>query len=162
MATPIVRFLNIIVVALLAGVSFGIWIGFNPTSLSASAYIEQQQNMLHSLRSLLVSLVVIATLITILSAYLQKNSRTAFISLLIAAILLIACILITRFGNKPIDDLVIYWTNETIPDNWTELRDKWWSFHIIRTIAEILALFLITWTSINKVSMSGSEKVKYE
>ena len=152
MTTPLVRFLNIIVVALLAGVSFGIWIGFNPSGLSSSTYIEQQQNMLHSLRTLLVSLVLIATLITLLSAYLQKNNRTAFISFLIAAIFLIACILITRFGNKPIDDLVISWTNETIPDNWTELRDKWWSFHILRTIAEMLALFLITWTNINKNS----------
>ena len=150
MITPVVRFINIIVVALLAGVSFGIWIGFNPSVLSASAFIEQQQNMLHSLRSLLVSLVVTATLITFLSAYMHKNSRPAFFSLLIAAILLIACILITRFGNKPIDDLVITWTIDTIPVNWTEFRDKWWSFHILRTIAEILALFLITWTSINK------------
>jgi archaellum biogenesis protein FlaJ (TadC family) len=150
MTTPLVRFLNIIVVALLAGVSFGIWIGFDPSGLSASTFVEQQQNMLHSLRSLLVSLVVIATLITILSAFLQKINRTAFISLLIAAILLISCILITRFGNKPIDDVVITWTKDTLPDNWIELRDKWWSFHILRTIAEMLALLLITWTSINK------------
>jgi len=154
MITPLVRFLNIIVVALLAGVSFGIWIGFNPSGLSTPTYLEQQQNMLHSLKSLLVSLVVIATLITILSAYLQKNNRTAFISLFIAAFFLIACILITRFGNKPIDDLIITWTKETIPDNWKELRDKWWSFHILRTIAEMLALFLITWTSINKNSIN--------
>jgi len=150
MTTPIIRFLNIILVALLAGVSFGIWIGFNPSGLSISTYIEQQQNMLQSLRALLVSLVIITTLITILSAYLQRNNKSVFISLIISAIFLIACILITRFGNKPIDDLIITWTKDSIPNNWTEFRDKWWSFHILRTIAEILALFLITWTSIKK------------
>lgn len=155
--TTIVRFINIILVALLAGISFGIWIGFNPSGLSAFTFIEQQQNMLHSIRSFLISLVVVATLITILSAYLQKTNKSAFISLLIAAIFLIACILITRFGNKPIDDLVITWTKDTIPDNWAELRDKWWSLHILRTIAEMLALFIITWTSIDKNYRNTSE-----
>ena len=152
MATPLVRFLNIIVAALLAGVSFGIWIGFNPSGLSSSTFIEQQQNMLQSLRTLMVSLAVIATLITILSAYLQKHDKSTFISLIIAAVFFIACIIITLFGNKPIDDKVITWTKDAIPTNWTELRDNWWSFHILRTIAEIIALLLVTWTSIRKDS----------
>ena len=151
-AVPLVRFLNIIVAGLLAGVSFGIWIGFNPSGLSPSTFIEQQQNMLQSLRTLMVSLVVLATIITILSAYLHKHDKSAFIPLILAAVFFIACILITRFGNKPIDDMVIIWTKDALPDNWTELRDNWWSFHILRTIAEIIALFLVTWTSIKKDS----------
>jgi uncharacterized membrane protein len=150
MATPLVRFLNIIVAAILAGVSFGIWIGFNPSGLSPSAYIEQQQNMLQSLRTLMVFLVVIATLITILSAYLQKHDKATLISLITAAVFFIACILITLFGNKPIDDKVITWTKDAIPNNWTEFRDNWWSFHILRTIVEIIALLLVTWVSIRK------------
>ena len=144
----LIRFINIIITAILAGVSFGIWIGFNPMDLSSSTYVEQQQNMLHSLRILLVSLVFIATIVTIISAFLQKKNNSIFISLLIAAIFLIACILITRFGNKPIDDMVLNWTSGSLPSNWAELRDKWWSFHIMRTIAELIALLLITWTSI--------------
>jgi len=154
-ATPLVRSLNIIVAGLLAGVSFGIWIGFNPMNLSPSTYIEQQQNMLQSLRTLMVSLVVLATIITILSAYLQKHDKPAFISLILAAVFFIACILITRFGNKPIDDIVITWTQDAIPGNWTELRDNWWSFHILRTVAEVIALILVTWTSIKKDSVSA-------
>jgi archaellum biogenesis protein FlaJ (TadC family) len=150
MLTAIVLFLNIIIAALLAGVSFGIWIGFNPSGLSALTYIEQQQNMLQSLRTLMVMLVVTATLITILSAYLQRNNKYIFSSLCVAALFFAACILITLFGNKPIDEITLTWTKESIPDNWTQLRDKWWSFHILRTIAEILALFIITWTSIRK------------
>jgi uncharacterized membrane protein len=152
MATSLVRFFNIMVAALLAGISFGIWIGFNPTGLSPSTFIEQQQNMLQSLRTLMVSLVVIATLITILSAYLQKHDKSTFISLIIAAVFFILCILVTLLGNKPIDDIVITWTKDAIPYNWVELRDNWWSFNILRTIAEIIALLLITWTSIRKDS----------
>ena len=150
MTTKVIRFLNIILAALLAGVSFGIWIGFNPMNLSAPAYLEQQQNMLRALRILMVSLVVIAALITIISAFLQKNNKPVFFALLIASVFFISCIIITRFGNKPIDDAVMTWTTNSLPYNWTELRDKWWSLHILRTIAELAALFLITWTSIKR------------
>jgi uncharacterized membrane protein len=148
--TPLVRFVNIILAGLLAGVSFGIWIGFNPSGLSTSTFIEQQQNMLQSIKTLMVFLVVFATIITILSAYLQRHDKSTFIFLILAAVLFIACILITRFGNKPIDEMVITWTKDAIPDNWTELRDNWWSFHILRTVAEIIALLLVAWASINK------------
>lgn len=150
MTTSIIRFLNIILAALLAGTSFGIWFGFNPIDLSPSAYIEQQQNMLQSLRTLMVSLIVFASLITILSAYLQKHDKSTFIFLILAAVFFISCILITRFGNKPIDDKIITWTKDAVPNNWTELRDNWWSFHIMRAVAEIIALLLVTWASINR------------
>jgi hypothetical protein len=44
--------------------------------------------------------------------------------------------------------MVLNWTSGSLPSNWAELRDKWWSLHIMRTIAELIALLLITWTSI--------------
>ena len=152
MTTSIIRFLNIILAALLAGVSFGIWLGFNPLGLSPTTYIEQQQNMLRALRVLMISLVVTATIITIVSAFIQKNDKSVFNVLMVAAVFFIACILITRFGIKPIDDKVMIWTSNSIPDNWTELRDKWWSLHIMRTIAELIALCLVTWINIRQIN----------
>ncbi len=77
----IIRFLNIILAALLAGTSFGIWLGFNPINLSPSTYAEQQQNTIQALNVLMISLVVIATIITIVSAFLQKNNKPVFIAL---------------------------------------------------------------------------------
>lgn len=146
----ILRFLSIIIVALLAGVSLGIWIGFNPMNLSATAYLEQQQNMLGALRVLMVVLVFLAALLTLVSGYLQRKNRASSITLLIASFFLIACILITRFGNKPIDDIMLTWTTDAIPDDWKNLRDKWWSLHIARTLTELIALGLITWTNVRK------------
>jgi|GEM_PF-3063443 len=54
MATSIIRFINIIIAGLLAGVSFGIWIGFNPLNLSPSTYVEQQHNMLRAEQTVLI------------------------------------------------------------------------------------------------------------
>jgi uncharacterized membrane protein len=99
---------------------------------------------------LMVALVIAATVVTITSAILQMKNRGAFIPLTVAVLLFVACILITIFGNKPIDDLVMTWTSSSLPSNWTEFRDKWWSLHIMRTISELLALFLITAVSLKK------------
>jgi uncharacterized membrane protein YwaF len=150
MTTSSIRFLNVIIAALLAGVSFGIWIGFNPLSLSQSTYIEQQQNMIRALNVLMITLVFSATVITIISAFLQKSNKPVFITLLIAAVFFIICIFISRFGNQPINKIIMSWTPGSLPDNLSEFRDKWWSFHIMRTIAELIALSLVTWVSIRK------------
>lgn len=150
MVTSIIRFVNIILVALLAGTSFGIWMGFNPMNYSVSTYIEQQQHLVLSLQTLLVSLVITATLVTFASAFLQRKNRNVFIALIFAALFLLACIIITRLGNLPVQKEMLTWKVNSIPENWTTLRDKWWSFHIMRTIAELIALALIAWTSIQK------------
>jgi hypothetical protein len=42
------------------------------------------------------------------------------------------------------------WTSGTLPGNLSEPRDNWWTFQIIRTISEQIALGLVTWTSIKK------------
>lgn len=152
MITSIIRFINIILVALLAGTSFGIWMGLNPMNYSASTYIEQQQHLVLSLQALLVSLVIIATLITIASAFLQRNNRRIFIALIFAALFLLACILITRLGNLPIQKEMLTWNVDSLPENWTTLRDRWWTFHIMRTIAELIALVLVAWTSAPKTN----------
>jgi hypothetical protein len=150
MTTSIIRFLNIFIAALLAGVSFGIWIGFNPMRLSPSTYIEQQQNTIRSLNILMIALVFSATVITIISAFLQKSNKPVFFTLLIAALFFISCIAISRFGNQPINNIIMSWTHGSLPVNLVDLRDKWWSFHIMRTIAELAALILVTWTSIKR------------
>jgi len=150
MITSIIRFVNIILVALLAGTSFGIWMGLNPMKYSVSTYIEQQQHLVLALQPLLVSLVIIATILTIASAFLQRNSKRIFIALLFAALFLLSCIIITRLGNLPVQKEMLTWNADSFPEDWTTLRDKWWTFHIMRTIAELIALALVAWTSVQK------------
>jgi len=53
MSSNIVRFVLLVVLALLVGSMFGTWVGYDPAGLSASAYVEQQQNAIRSLNTLL-------------------------------------------------------------------------------------------------------------
>jgi hypothetical protein len=98
----------------------------------------------------MISLVFSATIITIISAVLHRSNKQEFILLLIASLLFISCIVISRFGNQPINNEIMSWTSGTLPGNLSEPRDNWWTFQIIRTISEQIALGLVTWTSIKK------------
>jgi hypothetical protein len=53
MGANAIRFILLLLLSLLIGTMFGIWLGFNPASLSAAAYVEQQQNAIRSLNTLL-------------------------------------------------------------------------------------------------------------
>jgi len=150
MTNTLVRFINIMLAALLAGTSFGIWVGFNPKNYSSTTYIEQQQNLVLSLNTLMVSLVILATLVTVFSAFLNRKNRTVFIILLVASAFFSSCIFISRLGNLPIQTEMLSWKTDQLPDNWTQLRDKWWSFHIARTMAELCALVLVAWPNVQK------------
>jgi hypothetical protein len=150
MTTLIIRYLNIILVGLLAGMMSGIWLGYNPKTLSLSTFVEQQQNVIKALNTLMPLLGLLTIILTLSSGFLQNKNKPIFITLLIAALLLIISGLITRLGNQPINSIVLTWNKENMPADWTGLRDKWWSFHIVRTLTALVAFCLIVWTSIRK------------
>jgi uncharacterized membrane protein len=121
---------------------FGIWVGFNPSSLSAAAYVEQQQNAIRSLNTLLPIMGGVCILLAALLA-IQSKSDSRSRNLLIGAIVcLVVAALVTRFGNQPINAEVITWSAQSPPANWVQLRDAWWQWHVVRTFAGILGLGL--------------------
>jgi len=146
----IIRLINILLAALLTGIIFGIWIGTDPQRLSEYTYVEQQQNIIKSLNVLMPIIGAITILLTIISAVRQKQNQTVYITLLAAAGLFIITGLITRFGNQPLNAIVMAWDKKNIPANWTEIRDKWWLLHKIRTVTSFIALILVIWSSIRK------------
>ena len=150
MTIRIIRFCNIVMVALVTGTIFGIWIGYNPKDLSAPTFIEQQQNAILALNTLMPILGFITILLTITSAFLQRKDKIAFSVLLVASVFLIVSGLTTRFGNQPINNIVMTWDMNTPPNNWMVLRNQWWTYHELRTLSAFIGLCLIVWTSIKK------------
>lgn len=150
MKTRIIRFCNIVMVALVTGSIFGIWIGYNPKDLSAPTFIEQQQHAILALNTLMPILGLITILLTLTSAFLQRKNKMAFSVLLVASGFLILSGLTTRFGNQPINSIVMTWSMNAPPNNWMDLRNQWWSYHELRTLCAFIGLCLIVWTSIKK------------
>lgn len=142
MAASAIRFVGLLLIALLVGTMFGLWIGFDPASLSSVAYVELMQGLIRALNVPLPLLGFVCIVLTVLLALLTRSDRRGR-NLLIAAVLcLVTAALVTRFGNQPINAVVMTWTPQSPDANWTELRDAWWRWHVVRTLAGVLALAL--------------------
>lgn len=136
------RFISLLLTSLLVGTMFGIWLGFNPAALSAAAYVEMQQNSIRSLNVSLPVLGLICIVSTAALAVLTKDDKRSLYLLAAATLCLIAAGLITRFANQPINAIVITWSPQSPAANWMELRDTWWQWHGLRTVAGVAALAL--------------------
>lgn len=137
-----IRFISLLLTALLVGTMFGIWLGFNPAALSAAAYVEMQQNAIRALNVPLPALGLVCIVLTVALAILVRHDKRGRNLLLAAALCLMAAGLVTRFGNQPINAVVIAWSPQAPAANWLELRDTWWQLHSLRTLAGVAALAL--------------------
>jgi uncharacterized membrane protein len=121
---------------------FGIWLGFNPAALSPTAFVEMQQNAIRALNVSLPALGFVCIVLTMALAVLTKHDPRGRYLLVAAVICLVAAGLITRFGNQPINAVVVTWTPQAPATDWATLRDTWWQLHIYRTLAGVSALAL--------------------
>jgi len=142
-SATIIRFVDLLLVALLVGTIFGIWIGFNPAGLSPATYVEQQQHAIRALNTFMPLLGALCIALTIALAVLTKKDRRTRYLLIATAVCLLMAGVVTRFENQPINSIVMTWTPQAPPANWMELRDRWWQWHIVRTLAGIAALCLL-------------------
>lgn len=157
----LVRFMNVVVTGLVAGTMFGIWLGFNPVDLTASAYVEQQQNAIRALNVTMPILGALSILLTITHAFLTRSSRAAFYALLFSAALLIASGIVTRFGNQPINASVMTWRASAPPPTWVEARDRWWRWHLLRTAAGVGAFLGIVAVSVNPITIKRKDRAGF-
>ena len=142
MTANIIRFVLLVVLALLVGSMFGIWVGYNPAGLSASAYVEQQQNAIRSLNTLLPAMGAACLVLTVALAALTSGDPRSRYMLVAAALLLMLAAAVTRFSNQPLNAVVMTWDAQAPAANWAQLRDEWWQWHIVRSVAGIAALAL--------------------
>ena len=142
------RFLNLLIAALITGSVFSIWVSFNPLSLSSFSYIEQHQGLVKAFNILLPLLGAVVILSSLSLAYINKDHRAVMSLFLIAAGLFIVTGLITRFGNQPINALVMTWKAASPPANWAEWRDKWWLYHQARFLTCVAGLCVLIWVNV--------------
>jgi uncharacterized membrane protein len=140
MVTSSVRFLGLFLTSLLVGTMFGVWLGFDPAALTASAYVEMQQNSIRALNVSMPVLGFVCIALTVVLAIVSRDDKTARYLLFAAALFLAVAGIITRFANQPINAVVMTWDPQAPPANWPALRDTWWEWHIRRTLAGVAAL----------------------
>ena len=142
MTAATIRFLSLLLMALLVGTMFGIWLGFDPAALSASAFVEMQQNAIRALNTPLPILGAVCILLTAAWAVQTRNDRRGRGLLVAATLCLVAVGLITRFANQPSNAQVMTWSAQAPAADWATLRDTWRHWHTLRTAVGVAALVL--------------------
>jgi uncharacterized membrane protein len=137
MSLTAVRFAFLLLLGLLVGTMFGIWVGFDPSGLSAAAYVEQQQNAIRSLNTLLPLMGAACVAMAVWLAVVAKNERRTRFLLVAAVVCLLVAAVVTRCFNQPINAVVMTWNAQSPPPQWARLRADWWQWHIVRTAAGI-------------------------
>lgn len=143
MTRSIINFSNLLLAALVVGTMFGIWLGYSPVDLSPGAYVEQQQHAIRALNVTMPVLGALTALLTLASAIFARGDRRKLAVFVAALGCFVAAGVTTRFLNQPINAIVITWSALAPPSNWTELRDEWWRWHILRTLLGIAGLSLL-------------------
>jgi Domain of unknown function (DUF1772). len=139
----IIRILALITGGLVAGAMFGIWRGYNPTALSATASVEQHQQAVRGLNVILPGLGAVTIVLTMAIAVHVRQKRLALLTFAFAALLFGISGIVTRTRNQPINRVVMHWDARTPPTEWLEMRKTWWQWHLIRTFTGIAGFVLL-------------------
>jgi hypothetical protein len=129
--------------AVVAGGTFTIWRGYDPSALTPAAFVEMHQGAVRGLNTLLPAVGLFAILSTALLLVRARERPTRRALLATAAIAFVVAGLVTRFGNQPINAIVMTWSPDAVPDGWEALRGKWWSYHVVRTAASCLGFLCL-------------------
>ena len=143
MLTIFVEFFNLLLAALLVGTIFSTWLTASPAGLDASDYVVVQQQHIRALNVFMPLLGGVTILFTIASAVLANADRTRLAMLVVVVLSFVTAGLVTRFLNQPINAVVMNWMPGAPPADWTQLRDVWWSWHLVRLAFGLLGLCVL-------------------
>jgi uncharacterized membrane protein len=143
MTAVAIDFVDLLLAALLAGAMFAVFLMMRPAGLDAATYVVQQQNGIRALNGVMPALGGLTIVLTLAAAFAAANDRARVVLLIVSVACLVAAGLITRFLNQPINAVVMTWSAQAAPAEWTALRDEWWRWHLVRSAFALSALALI-------------------
>jgi uncharacterized membrane protein len=138
-----IRFLNLLLAALVTGAMFGLWLAFHSRTLDGSSYIVIHQQSVRGMNTVMPILGLATIVTTIAAAFLTREDKTRLVLLILAAIAFVATGLITRFANQPLNAIVMGWSPSSPPADWAALRDNWWHWHVLRIVCGVAGSSLL-------------------
>jgi len=141
MATKITLLVTILFYSVIVSQSFMYILSLKNTQLAlgGGSYTELRQlidaNMRHNFKYVIYLTLFANLLLVILNS--KTPSGLMFITAAIALVALVIDVLLTLKGNVPVNDIINSWSTESYPDNWREVRDKWFTIFRYRQMATI-------------------------
>jgi uncharacterized membrane protein len=129
--------------SLVTGVFWGTWFSLSRSiaAITPQTFLEIGHTMISNLARPMAILLPAAVLSGIvLCIVLFRRQMYGSVLATIALVLLVVAMLITLLVNVPIDRQIQSWTTNTLPSDWTTIRDQWEFYHSLRTFVSLLAL----------------------
>jgi uncharacterized membrane protein len=137
-------FITLILIALLAGRAFWVSLLDDPARFPADVYVAYFQIVDRSIAAPIAVMGVSAMLLAGLSAALSFRDRPVLLLLCGA----FCCVLLSNFVtvhyHLPINAQIASFNPSSLPAAWPGLRDRWWEYHQIRTVALLCALGFVS------------------
>lgn len=139
--------LAVMLLGLVTGSMFAIWLGYPIVSYSPSTFVEVHQGAVRGLNTALPAMAAAAlVLVAVLAVMARRQPPIMWLYLTVAGLVVVGG-LITRFINQPINAQVMTWTAASLPTEWSEVRQLWWTWHQVRfattSIAQVLLITAI-------------------
>lgn len=142
MVLRVTRFVNVVLVGLLAGLLVGLlMVEVALLDVSATVYTTVQQPK-HEVFEPIAAAYVVVVLSGLLILFLMGREfrSPAFVLTLTGVLCIIASIVTTLLVNVPINaEIMDTWSAQSPPADWAETRDRWNLFHVIRTVSMVAA-----------------------
>jgi uncharacterized membrane protein len=143
------RFAALLLSALTSGVFFGTRASLGPSSkqFRPSTYVEVKQATIRNLRPVMGTLLPasVAANLALLTVTTRETGRSRTVALTAGGLLgQIASLAVTARYELPINSIVLAWSSTTPPPGWQTARDRWDTFHTVRTATSIAALACLT------------------
>jgi uncharacterized membrane protein len=134
-------FVHVFLFALVVGVFWGTWFSLSRSmnAITAPTFLEVGHTMIANLggpMALLMPATLVSALPVLFATY-RGRRRGSFYLILVGTALLVVALVITLRVNVPIDDAIAAWTVDTLPSDWTGIRNRWEAYHAARTFISL-------------------------
>jgi uncharacterized membrane protein len=138
-----VRGVALFATGILAGAFFYARVAVSPTfrAVPMDVHLKFRVALMAMNAPFMQSLMGLAALTSLAVAVLSAGSTRMFAASASASALV--SLLVTRFGNVPINEQMKRWRLDALPPDTTQLLDRWDVFHDIRTAAALLSFALL-------------------
>jgi uncharacterized membrane protein len=138
----VAHWVNLYLYALVTGVFWGTWFSLSRSieTIAPQTFLDIGHTMIGNLgrpMSVLMPAAILANIVVAVMLFRRKQKGPlafAFVALLLMLVALAATLAV----NVPIDRQIQGWTVATVPVDWQAIRDRWETYHVLRTFASLV------------------------
>lgn len=145
MILRLIQFVSVVLTGLLAGLFVGRWLGAPASNqYDGSVFIEVQQRIDATVGKTAPVLIMTAIAALVVLLIVLRDPRSPrFLLAGGALVCVIALTISTQLVNVPLNEEINTWLSQAPPPNWSQVRERWESFHTLRTVFSVLAFGLL-------------------